>query len=1087
MKKLYFDMNSNARNTNLGQVEKCDSVKLEIKLLQDVDYSDSSFRLLGNKADKNKVEQKDNYISEENKVIFTLKREFLTCPGIVKLELNISTTIEEYTTSMFYFFVSDTINSKIIESIQDVETIQELENYIKNANDNLDKVSETSKELDYLNSKIKPEEEKRLQAEAMRLQNEKFRNIDEHNRKSSEKIREGNEDSRNTSEEERVINEETRKNNELKRKTAENLRVSRENSREEAELQRQNLFEENESVRNESENARIKNETLRIKSEKLRITNEDNRILQEENRSNNEETREISENARIEAEKIREQQEEHREQHYNSFNEAENERVSNEEKRQEAEIIRNTGEESRNTKYEEAELVRNTSFEEAEKNRSRIYNEAENERAENEKNRIITESKRNTKEDVRVKAEETRVSAETKRVEAEKLRATSEEERHAYIEETVKPAVELVESYDSRITQNATDIKQNSKEIVRAFDAVNDGSFLPFNGENVTVEHSKIGFTKDMQIEGMTYQNLFDSYTKTWNTSNWNNILPLVSTLKPSTVYTLVLDITNNTINKGFNIACDDGNQSTQFISPNFTVSQGFNGRLVKKVMSKANLTDCLSSFYTIHDPSSYTGSCNVKGMLLEGDYTNSYTPSYFEGIKSVGEKENKISILSTGKNLFNVKKLEDYGMGFTLVDETTNTFTIDNHKNNKDLLEIMGMNILRGKSNITISHTAEKVSGRGIGVFEAYHPDGTTTILGHLSGGKFKKTITKPIDKLIFSYSDTGVTKFSNIIISEEEFSEFEPYKQDKKEILLPFSDGFKGLINGAKDTTILKEDGLYIRKKIKRKVLNGSEGEDWGLSHVFTNTISVSLNLTDAVARSGNEAICDKLTYVDGLWQDAPKYDVQAFDIGGKGTLNMRILKSNLETYDITGLKKYLSQNLIIIYYELATPVDYKITDLNSINLETFKDMTYVSSENEIQPKLSFKAPADVPATISSLKAKNISLEQENKQLKDEVDTKTLKLHDQDVELTNSDLDLDFRIFELEMSIGAPINLNMKGMKSMARSPFEMMRILILNNNYDREDIEYKASRYLQGKRITQAEYDEIISLMDANELVK
>ena len=495
MKKLYFDMNSNLRNTNLGQVEKCDSIKLEIKLLQDVDYSDSSFRLLGNKADKNKVEQKDNYILEENKVIFTLKREFLTCPGIVKLELNISTNIEEYTTNMFYFFVSDTINSKIIESIQDVETIQELENYIKNANDNLDKVSETSKELDYLNSKIKPEEEKRLQAEAMRLQNEKFRNIDENNRKSSEKIREENEDSRNTSEEERVINEETRKNNELKRKTAENLRVSRENSREEAELQRQNLFEENESVRNESENARIKNETLRIKSEKVRITNEDNRILQEENRSNNEETREISENARIEAEKIREQQEDHREQHYNSFNEAENERVSNEEKRQEAEIIRNTGEESRNTKYEEAELVRNTSFEEAEKNRSRIYNEAENERAENEKNRIIAESKRNSKEDIRVKAEETRVSAETKRVEAENLRKTAETSR----DEAEKIRVAADALRDEKIDKFGSQV---TKIVNKVSDIVIKGNNL-FNKEDVEfdkyldngrpTEHSSVG------------------------------------------------------------------------------------------------------------------------------------------------------------------------------------------------------------------------------------------------------------------------------------------------------------------------------------------------------------------------------------------------------------------------------------------------------------------------------------------------------------------------------------------------------------------------------------------------------------------
>ena len=1065
MKKLYFDMNSNARNTNLGQVEKCDSIKLEIKLLQDVDYSDSSFRLLGNKADKNKVEQKDNYISEENKVIFTLKREFLTCPGIVKLELNISTNIEEYTTSMFYFFVSDTINSKIIESIQDVETIQELENYIKNANDNLDKVSETSKELDYLNSKIKPEEEKRLQAEAMRLQNEKFRNIDEHNRKSSEKIREENEDSRNTSEEERVINEETRKNNELKRKTAENLRVSRENSREEAELQRQNLFEENESVRNESENARIKNETLRIKSEKVRITNEDNRILQEENRSNNEETREISENARIEAEKIREQQEDHREQHYNSFNEAENERVSNEEKRQEAEIIRNTGEESRNTKYEEAELVRNTSFEEAEKNRSRIYNEAENERAENEKNRIIAESKRNTKEDVRVKAEETRVSAETKRVEAEKLRATSEEERHAYIEETVKPAVELVESYDSRITQNATDIKQNSKEIVRAFDAINDGSFLPFEGENVTVEHSKIGFTKDMQIEGMTYQNLCKSKIITVPEGQvYSDVISEVNLLKCGKTYTVIYNITKSA-------------SESERCTPYFNDKNG--NRVYQNTQSNYNTTTGVKNWVVTFEPDfipthfcwwvqKHNADFEIKDfIILEGDYTQpNFIPPYFEGIKSAGEKENKISILSRNKNLFN-GKLELGSLSGESGIPTPSTDTIRCN----DFIKV------NFNSKITIS---------GINRLVFIYYDYNKNFISQDVNGK--KTITIPSNCQYIKFrSFVGDTTDVTLKIQLEEGTKatpYEPYKEDKKEILIPYEFGFKGLPSGAKDTTIIKENGLYIRQKVEREILDGSVDENWIAGEIRKNTIIFYIDKNLIKNIDNITAISDKF-----VGQEARKWNLDKECVYGNevGCINISINKTKLETQDIEGFKKWLQANPVTVYYELAEPIEHKITDLNSINLETFKDITYVSSENEIKPNLSFKAPVDVPATISSLTVRNNTLEKENKELKEELDTKTLRLHDQDVELTNSDLDLDFRIFELEMSIGAQMNLNMKGMKSMARSPFEMMKILILNNNYDRDDIEYKASRYLKGGRITQAEYDEIISLMDANELVK
>lgn len=95
---------------------------------------------------------------------------------------------------------------------------------------------------------------------------------------------------------------------------------------------------------------------------------------------------------------------------------------------------------------------------------------------------------------------------------------------------------------------------------------------------------------------------------------------------------------------------------------------------------------------------------------------------------------------------------------------------------------------------------------------------------------------------------------------------------------------------------------------------------------------------------------------------------------------------------------------------------------------------------------------------------------------------------LKEENTELINSILDLDFRVFDIESSIGMPMSLKgKKGVRSMARSPYEMMKILILNSDYDRKDIEYKAKRYLQGGRMTQKEYDEIIALMDANEIVE
>ena len=55
------------------------------------------------------------------------------------------------------------------------------------------------------------------------------------------------------------------------------------------------------------------------------------------------------------------------------------------------------------------------------------------------------------------------------------------------------------------------------------------------------------------------------------------------------------------------------------------------------------------------------------------------------------------------------------------------------------------------------------------------------------------------------------------------------------------------------------------------------------------------------------------------------------------------------------------------------------------------------------------------------------------------------------------------------------------------MAMTVFQQAQTLILAGKYDREDMEYKLKRYLDKNRITKTEYDELIAMMDAQELVK
>lgn len=54
------------------------------------------------------------------------------------------------------------------------------------------------------------------------------------------------------------------------------------------------------------------------------------------------------------------------------------------------------------------------------------------------------------------------------------------------------------------------------------------------------------------------------------------------------------------------------------------------------------------------------------------------------------------------------------------------------------------------------------------------------------------------------------------------------------------------------------------------------------------------------------------------------------------------------------------------------------------------------------------------------------------------------------------------------------------------MARTPYEMMKIVILSGDYDREDYMHKVGKYYERGRMTKEEHDELMSLMTADEVI-
>ena len=90
----------------------------------------------------------------------------------------------------------------------------------------------------------------------------------------------------------------------------------------------------------------------------------------------------------------------------------------------------------------------------------------------------------------------------------------------------------------------------------------------------------------------------------------------------------------------------------------------------------------------------------------------------------------------------------------------------------------------------------------------------------------------------------------------------------------------------------------------------------------------------------------------------------------------------------------------------------------------------------------------------------------------------------------------DMDYRLLELEwalddagltgINLTSTFNLNKKGERIMALSRYEQAKIMILGGVYDKTILTKQLTRYLEKRLVSKEEYNELIALMEAKELV-
>ena len=495
----------------------------------------------------------------------------------------------------------------------------------------------------------------------------------------------------------------------------------------------------------------------------------------------------------------------------------------------------------------------------------------------------------------------------------------------------LKNLIELNEGISKKTEIDDTNVSNkttySSEKIVKEIEALKSIQSLEYEGTDVTCENTLTSRTSDVIVKGQTYQNLFDVNSVVRNDNaeivgNYicmkaaSNVTTLTQYKKPkikdNTVYTYIMDVIENSLSdsSAFRILRPEtyGVANVAFLPREFT-----NGRIINKFTTNSSLAPDWngehSNFFISRND--ITGSIKFSFILLEGDWTNKEVPASIIGIESAGEKENKISILSHGKNLVNPNKL---------------------FLNNSSIIKENGAFICPAN----VSWQAEKITGVDLSkpLYFAYEIKSDENIIIDTTnksmlirldyvktGGNVRETdipigtqITNEYTKLIFkniSLSNinieqginlvfrNGVGKkmyIRNITISNSPIYDVIPYQQDKKEILLPFEGGLKSLPNGVCDTIEQRNDGVYLVQRVKKETyVNGDE--------------------------NNNNYLTDKVN----------------------------------------------------TYKPLETPTETKLNIYN-LNLEVYENTTYITTDNAIQPTLSFKVPSNIGGIIQE-NAQNIN----------------------------------------------------------------------------------------------------------------
>lgn len=549
------------------------------------------------------------------------------------------------------------------------------------------------------------------------------------------------------------------------------------------------------------------------------------------------------------------------------------------------------------------------------------------------------------------------------------------------IEGTIK--AQVPKSIGATVNTHTEQINNLNKELDRVKKLEESTvSTVTTESDFTTVEATSNGYFEDVKLEGKTLVNLVQNakeYTLTRESveSGFAQVACDTYILDKNKDYTAIyiqISREGNTPKFSINNA-ETGNADYYNIALFDTSTTGY--EVVIKKINRSYNWQTMRFYYD----SEYIGTTKFKLLLLEGDHTQN-PPSYFEGLKSVGQDVDEVNVLSCGKNLLNIEDATTTNDGVTF--SYSNGVVTLSGTSTKDYITSPLISI----ANILQDGKCYRLSSIGTDakvISTIRYMDGTNAQWADKV--LWKSSYNKPFVYIQVQNSGTNCNGYKIQLQLEEvpnldtQVTPYEPYVEDKKRLL------YYNEETQTWEKPILREwDSIekhangkyYYHQRSGEGVFDGSEDEKWWDTSEYgserENTLEFRGHANNILRNlEKNNLVCDKFNFVANIWNK----DAEGIGCVENNSIDIRIPKSKLSTQDTAGFKQWLQANNVTVVYQLAQEKVYECTN---IDLITYANETnYVVESGVLSPKTTLKVHSNMSNVVRLLQ-KKVSLLESN-----------------------------------------------------------------------------------------------------------